>query len=77
MSIMAIDLDETDREILTVLATGRATPSYLSKQTDVTRQTVQNRLKPLRAADFVEKIDTGLYEITEKGRQTQEVEARR
>jgi len=75
MSVMAIDLDETDREILSILAAGRATPSYLSKQTNVTRQTVQNRLKPLRAADFIAKIDTGLYEITDKGRQMQEAPA--
>ena len=75
MSVMAIDLDETDREILAVLATGRATPSYLSKQTDVTRQTIQNRLKPLLAADLVAKIDTGLYEITDEGREAREVPA--
>ena len=75
MSVMAIDLDETDREILGVLAAGRATPSYLSKQTGVTRQTVQNRLKPLLAADYVLKVDTGLYEITEKGRGTREAPA--
>ena len=68
MSVMGIDVDDTDREILDVLAEGRATPSYLEKQTSFTRQTVQNRLKVLTASELVDRIDTGLYEITDDGR---------
>lgn len=68
MSVMGIDLDDTDRTILRELAEGRATPGYLSKQTAVTRQTIQNHLKPLVAGEYVDKIDTGLYEITDRGR---------
>ena len=65
---MAIDLNETDIAILTELSEGRCTPSYLEKQTGFTRQAIQGRLTVLRAADYVEKIDTGLYEIKEEGR---------
>lgn len=65
---MAIELNETDVAILTGLTEGRCTPSYLAKQTDFTRQAIQGRLTVLRAADYITKIDTGLYEITDEGR---------
>lgn len=65
---MAIDLTDTDRAILAELVEGRCTPSFLEKQTGFTRQAIQGRLTVLRAADFVEKVDTGLYEITAAGR---------
>ena len=61
-------LGQRDCAILRTLAEGRATPSYLERQTDYTRQAIQGRLTVLRAGDYVERIDTGLYEITEKGR---------
>ena len=64
---MAIDMNDTDRAILRVLSEGRATPSYLDKQTDYTRQAIQGRLTVLRAGDYVRRVDTGLYEITEIG----------
>lgn len=64
---MAIELNDTDIAILTELSEGRCTPSYLEKQTGYTRQAIQGRLTVLRAADYVEKIDTGLYEITDEG----------
>lgn len=64
---MAVDLNDTDIAILTELSEGRCTPSYLEKQTEYTRQAIQGRLAILRAADYVEKIDTGLYEITDEG----------
>lgn len=65
---MAIDLNDTDIAILRELSDGRCTPSYLEKQTGFTRQAIQGRLTVLRAAELVERIDTGLYEITEEGR---------
>jgi predicted transcriptional regulator len=65
---MAIDVNETDLAILSNLSEGRCTPSYLEKQTEFTRQAIQGRLTVLRAADYVVKIDTGLYEITDEGR---------
>lgn len=65
---MAIDVNETDLAILSKLSEGRCTPSYLEKQTEFTRQAIQGRLTVLRAADYVVKIDTGLYEITNEGR---------
>ena len=64
---MAIDLNNTDVAILRELSNGRCTPSYLEKQTDYTRQAIQGRLTVLQAADYVKKIDTGLYEITAEG----------
>lgn len=64
---MAIDLNETDIAVLTELSKGRCTPSYLEKQTDFTRQAIQGRLTVLQAADYVKKIDTGLYEMTDEG----------
>lgn len=66
---MALDLNETDCDILRALSDGRSTPGYLSKQTGFTRQAIQKRLKLLTAADYVERVHTGLYEITEKGKQ--------
>ncbi len=64
---MAIDLNDTDIAILKQLSSGRCTPSYLAKQTKFTRQAIQGRLSVLQAAEYVEKIDTGLYEITDEG----------
>ena len=64
---MGVDLNDTDIAILTELTEGRCTPSYLEKQTEFTRQAIQGRLTVLRAADYVDKIDTGLYQITEEG----------
>lgn len=64
---MAIDLNNTDVAVLAELYKGRCTPSYLQKQTDFTRQAIQGRLTVLQAADYVNKIDTGLYEITDEG----------
>lgn len=65
---MGIDVNETDIAILSELSEGRCTPSYLEKQTEFTRQAIQGRLTVLRAADYVTKIDTGLYQITDEGR---------
>ena len=68
---MAVDLNDTDRAILDALAEGRCTPAYLAEQTDYTRQAIQGRLTVLRAGEYVEKVHTGLYAITEKGREEQ------
>jgi predicted transcriptional regulator len=50
------------------LAEGRCTPSFLEHRTDYRRQAIQGRLTVLRASEHVVKVDTGLYEITDKGR---------
>lgn len=66
---MAIDrLNPTDEEIVDMLAEGRCTPSYLSKELDTSRQNIQRRLEVLTAGEVVKKIDTGLYELVEDPR---------
>lgn len=59
------DFDELHREVITVLREGRATPSYLAERTDESRQLVSQRLRDLQMAGYVEKIHTGLYELTD------------
>lgn len=63
------DLLDSDRQILKVLEHGRCTPSALADWTELSTQTVHNRLNVLVAAEWVEKVHrSGLYEITEGGR---------
>jgi len=58
----------SDAQILFVLYTGLVlTPSIISENTKVTRQTVGKRLNTLQAAGFVEKLDRGKYQITKDG----------
>lgn len=64
---MAVDINDTDLAILSVLSEGRGTPAYLAEETGFTRQAIQGRLTVLRAGEYVEKIHTGLYGITQKG----------
>jgi len=66
MSLMA-QLDDLHEQILKHLAEGRCTPRYLAGQTGESRQLVSDRLGDLQMGDYVDKIDRGLYEITEKG----------
>ena len=65
---MPVELNSTDVSILRELAEGRCTPSFLEQRTGYTRQAIQGRLTVLRASEHVVKVDTGLYEITDKGR---------
>ena len=58
----------SDAQILFVLYTGLVlTPSIISENTKVTRQTVGKRLNTLQAAGFVKKLDRGKYQITREG----------
>ena len=58
----------SDAQILFVLYTGLVlTPSIISENTEVTRQTVGKRLNTLQAAGFVKKLDRGKYQITREG----------
>ena len=61
-------LDELHMTILGELSEGRGTPSFIGKRVGESRQLVSNRLHDLIMADLAEKVDTGLYEITDKGR---------
>ena len=62
-----MELKQIDTDILDVLRDGRATPKYLTEQTDHERYEIQRRLEILCAAGRAEKVSTGLYEIKNDG----------
>ena len=66
------ELDDLHWEIIDELREGRCTPSYLSEKTGESRQLISQRLRDLVMAGFVEKIHTGLYQLVEDPRQTDE-----
>lgn len=59
------NLDDLHLTILEELQDGRCTPSYLADRTGESRQLISQRLRDLVMAGYVEKIHTGLYELTE------------
>jgi DNA-binding Lrp family transcriptional regulator len=65
---MALDLEEIDEQILDVLSEGRNVPNNIAERIGVTRQYVHQRLKLLRAADHVENIGGGVYELIDDPR---------
>jgi len=66
----AEELLASDRLILDALANGRCTPSFLVDLTELSKQTIHNRLNVLVAAGHVEKIHTsGLYELVDDPRE--------
>ena len=65
---MGHELNDADEQILTELTDGRNLPQNLADEIGYTRQYIQNRLQMLKAADYVENLGGGLYEITETGR---------
>lgn len=64
MANPAEDFDELHWEIVGKLREGRCTPSYLAEETGESRQLVSHRLRDLVMAGYVEKVHTGLYELT-------------
>lgn len=58
------ELDELHWAIIRELREGRCTPSYLAEQTGESRQLISQRLRDLVMADYVEKVHTGLYQLT-------------
>jgi len=68
MNAMA-ELDDLHEQILRELDRGRCTPRYLAGETEESRQLVSSRLQDLTMANYVVKIDRGLYEITDRGEQ--------
>jgi predicted ArsR family transcriptional regulator len=69
---MALDLEEIDERILDVLSEGRNSPKNIADRLDVSRQYVHKRLKLLRAADHVETIGGGIYELVDDPRDDQD-----
>lgn len=68
------DLNNTDIEILTLLAAGRETRGSLASTIETHGNYVGERLKWLRAYDLVtyHHKETGLYVLTEQGRELAE-----
>lgn len=68
---MGLKVTRATAEILEVLADGRATPGYLQRETDLSRNTIHGQLNSLLAADAIEYVDepTGLYELVNDPRE--------
>jgi ArsR family transcriptional regulator, cadmium/lead-responsive transcriptional repressor len=72
--MMGLDRKEIDDKILNELHKGRNVPSNLAEELDVSRQYIQQRLKLLEAADYVENIGRGVYEIVNDPRDERTVD---
>lgn len=59
------ELNRADKRILTELEAGVRNPSWLAEQLDYSRQYVHQRLQLLVAAEFVNNLGHGLYELEE------------
>lgn len=69
--LLLMDLTDVDREILDLLAEGRATQGYLVDRSGRSRNQVHNRLALLAASGYVDRIhdSTALYELVEDPRE--------
>lgn len=57
---------KTQEEVIELMQEGRATPKHILENTSIdSKHAVQHHLKQLRLAGHVEKITTGLYELTD------------
>lgn len=66
-SVMGIPLNEADEQILAILSEGRATPKYLTEQTEWSRPYISDRLTRLREHGLIVRVSTGLYELSDRG----------
>ena len=68
----SFDLNETDIEILSLLSEGRETRGSLADQINKHENYIGERLKWLRTYEMIRyhHKETGLYEITNRGRET-------
>lgn len=58
-----------DRILETLESSGLVlSPRVLAENTDYTRNYINKRLKKLRENDLVDRVDDGLYSITDRGR---------
>ena len=64
-----MQLDERDRDVLFVLAEGRANPYLIREETELNKGDTNTVLNRLGRNGYVEQVTRGLYEITEKGRE--------
>ncbi|WP_207589448.1 MarR family transcriptional regulator [Halomontanus rarus] len=65
---MGFDRKAIDNKILDVLSDGRNVPSNIADELEVSRQYIQQRLQLLEAADYVENIGRGVYELVDDPR---------
>lgn len=61
------ELTDEDREVLSVLATGRANPYRIREETGLGKGDTNTALVRLGRAGYAEQVTRGLYRITEKG----------
>lgn len=59
------ELNTADERILRALQDGVRNPSWLADELDYSRQYVHQRLQLLVAAEYVEALGHGLYEMVE------------
>lgn len=59
------ELNRADKRILKALEAGVRNPSWLAEELDYSRQYVHQRLQLLVAAEYVENLGHGLYELIE------------
>jgi len=59
------ELNRADKRILTTLQAGVRNPSWLAEELDYSRQYIHQRLQLLVAAEYVENLGHGLYELNE------------
>ena len=57
------DLNDTDREILAELDSGRVTPQLVAERRDLNRSYVSQRLIRLKEHGCVEELTRGMYEL--------------
>lgn len=60
---VAHELNDADELIIDHLQAGRNLPQNIANDLGYSRQYIQNRLQMLRAADYVQNIGGGLYEL--------------
>lgn len=58
-------LNQADERILDALQEGVRNPSWIAEELDYSRQYVHQRLQLLVAAELVENLGHGLYELEE------------
>jgi len=59
------ELNRADKRILTTLQGGVRNPIWLAEELDYSRQYIHQRLQLLVAAEYVENLGHGLYELNE------------
>lgn len=64
-----MELHDRDRDVLHVLADGRANPYLIREETGLNKGDVNTVLNRLGRAGYLRQVTRGLYEITDDGRE--------